>query len=68
MTTVTRYRDRIGDAVAFRIVADSRISVAAEIERISGLCADAGWVRFMGPYRYFDTWVCYGELRERLDA
>lgn len=61
---VERRCDRLGDVVTFRIAGEARLSVAAEIERIAELSHERAWVRFLGPIRWADVWVAWGEMRE----
>lgn len=63
---VTRYDDR----VEFRIAGKSKMSVIAESERISAICAAKAptaegrpYLRFVGPVELGQEYVVYGELR-----
>jgi hypothetical protein len=58
---VTTEIDRDAGIINFR-VAGTRVSVTAEVERISKLCAGRGWVRLIGPLRWGDDYVTHGVL------
>jgi hypothetical protein len=63
---VTRSRDRLGTVVAFRI-AGPKVSVAAELGRMVALCNGRAWLRIMGPVKWHEEYVAFGEIREQLD-
>jgi hypothetical protein len=66
--TVERATDALGDVVTFRIAATAKLSVAGEIERIVELTHERAWVRVLGPVRWQDEYIAWGELRERMDV